>query len=345
MKSKFNFNPSDIAALQRLVGDADRIVLVCHVAPDGDAMGSTLGMWHILKAMGKRPAVITPDVPTHTLSFLPGAREVMPVTRYTDRAMVHIQAADLIICLDFNALMRIDKMQPMIEASQAPKVLIDHHLGPEEFADVIISRPQSSSTCYLLYEVIREAGWECFMSREAAECLYCGMMTDTGNFSFNSNDPELYIDIARLLGHGINKDYIYKMACDTRTVDQLRLNAYALDRNLTVYPAHRAAVITLDQDELKMFNYKKGDTEGLVNQPLSVPDIVYSIFLRQDNPEFVKVSMRSKGDFPVNLMCEKYFGGGGHKNAAGGEQHCSLAEVLVKLEKVMADFDQYLPVK
>ncbi len=331
-----------IASLKELVDAASRVVITCHLSPDGDAIGSTLALSHTLEAMGKRPAVITPDVPTETLMFLPGARQIIPASRFTERAMVHIQAADLIVCLDFNALHRIDRLAPLITAATAPKVLIDHHLGPEKFADVIISHPEASSTCYLLYEIIKRAGGQRYMGRKAAECIYTGMMTDTGNFSYNSNDPQLYRCIAELLGYGIDKDRLYKLAFDTTTADRLRLNGFAVAERMTLYPEHRCAVIALSRSDLQRFNYQKGDTEGLVNQPLGIPEVTWVCFLRQDDEKFVKLSFRSKGRFPVNKICQEQFGGGGHLNAAGGELDCTLDEAVSRLEAVMPLYDNYL---
>lgn len=333
----------DIARFREMVDRARRVVTVCHVAPDGDALGSSLGFCHLMEAMGKSAWAITPDTPSRSLMFMPGARSIIAASRYPDRAALRLTDADLVVCLDFNALMRLDKLAGQLEASRAPRILIDHHLSPETFADLTISRPAASSTCYLLYEVIKAAGLERYMTAEAASCIYTGMMTDTGNFSFNSNDPGLYVDIAELLGYGIDKDRIYKLACDTRSLDQLRLNSYALYERMKVYPDCRCAVIALSLDELRRFNYSKGDTEGLVNQPLSVPEIVWSVFLRQDDPAYVKVSMRSKGDFPVNRVCEDHFGGGGHRNAAGGELHCSLDEAVSLIERVMTDYSVESP--
>ncbi len=336
------FNPHDILHLQQLVSTAERIVLVCHVSPDGDAMGSTLGLMHLLEAMGKRPAVITPDVPTSTLDFLPGSEKVIHASRQTQKAKVHFDAADLVICLDFNVPDRIDRIAEMMLGSAAPKVLIDHHLHPDSFAQLTFSYPDSSSTCYLLYSLICAAGWRGFLNGDSATCLYTGMMTDTGNFSYNSNCPGLYTAIADLLSLGIDKDRIYTLGINTMSLDSLRLNAYAVSEKMQVFSSHRCAVISLDAGELKRFNYQKGDTEGLVNKPLSVPEIIYSVFVREDENQ-IKFSLRSKGEFPVNKICKDHLGGGGHLNAAGGELHCSLDQALRLLYDILPQYDKYLP--
>lgn len=179
------------------------------------------------------------------------------------------------------------------------------------------------------------------IDRRAAECLYTGMMTDTGNFTYNSNDPDLYVVIAELLKKGINKDRIYRMACNTLSESSLRLTGYALSEKMDLYPQHHAAVIALSADELKRFGYEKGDLEGLVNRPLAIPDVAWSVFLRDDS-KYIKVSMRSKGDFAVNGICEKYFNGGGHRNASGGEFFGSLQECVDRLVAVMPEYDYQL---
>lgn len=334
-------NIADIERLNRLVDAAQRIVITCHVAPDGDAMGSSLALCHMLNSMHKRAAVVTPDMPPRTLCFLPGAQDVIVLSRNTEKAKVHVAAADLIFCLDFNTIDRIDLLAPAVESAKAPKVLIDHHLHPDIDAEVVISRPVASSTCYLLYEVMKAAGWADRMNATIAECIYTGMMTDTGNFSFNSCDPQLYTDIAELLRLGIDKDRIYREACNTHSCSELRLNGYAISRKMQILEAHRAALIVLTAEELQEYDYHRGDTEGLVNVPLSIPDVQYSIFLREDE-ERVKVSMRSKGTFPVNRMCSDHFGGGGHLNAAGGEISLPIGEAVELVLSVLPEYDSYL---
>jgi phosphoesterase RecJ-like protein len=181
-----------------------------------------------------------------------------------------------------------------------------------------------------------------FVDLDVATALYTGMMTDTGNFSYNSNDPELYRVVARLLEKGIDKDWIYKRVYFTNSVNRLRLNGYALCEKLEHFPNHSAALITLTRDELNNYHYQKGDTEDLVNRPLTCPDIVYSVFLREES-DYIKVSSRSKGNFPVNKLCEEYFNGGGHLNAAGGEFFGTLQEAVDRLKEAMPLFDHYLP--
>lgn len=335
----------DLKAVERLKGlveKARKIVLTCHVSPDGDAMGSTLGLARMLQLMGKHPIVITPDRPPKSLTFLPGYDEVLPASFKPVVASNLLRSADLIFCLDYNASKRVDKLEDNLLQSTAAKVMIDHHLDPEGFCDLTISMPHISSTCALLYLVIEAAGWLEYLDEQAASCIYTGMMTDTGNFSYNSNDPRLYMIVADLVRRGVDKDAIYNMACNTFSEPCLRLNGYALSEKMQIMRDHQAALITLSFAELQQFGYVKGDTEGLVNKPLAIPGIAYSCFLREDEPGFVKVSMRSKGSFPVNRVCENYFHGGGHRNAAGGELYMSLDEAVALFMNSLTSNDQYL---
>lgn len=307
-----------LKSLRSLLNDSERIVVVTHSAPDGDAAGSSLALMHVLGHLGKEVRVILPDMLPPLLRKLPGAKDATDATRYPDFARKLIADADLIICVDFNEPGRAGALGPEILKATAPKVMIDHHLHPADFAAVTISRPEMSSTCYLLFRVL--CGLELFtmIDKAAAECLLTGMMTDTGNFSYNASDPEIHIVVAELMKLGANIEQIYRRQFETHSEDSMRLNSYALLEKMEVFPEAGAALITLSRAELNRFHYVKGDTEGLVNRPLAIPEVVYSCYLREEDG-YVKVSMRSLGDFPVNELCHEHFGGGGHRNAAGGE--------------------------
>ncbi len=332
----------DIEQFTKFVTEGSRFVITCHMTPDGDALGSSLGLCHILRLMGKSAVVVTPDTPASTLDFLPGFQDIVIASRYPERVRRMLADADTIVCLDFNSLKRIDRLAPMIERCEAAKILIDHHLNPDDFADLTISRPEQSSTCALLFHILWQAGMYDLLDEESATCIYTGMLTDTGNFSYNSNDPDLYSIISLLLAKGLDKDEVYTLAWNTHRAESLRINGYALYRKMQIFPDHQLAVIILDRKELNEFSYVKGDTEGLVNRPLAVPGVTWSVYLRQDEADFVKVSMRSKGRFPVNLVCERLFGGGGHLNAAGGEFTGTAAEALEKIMGALDDFDKHL---
>ena len=331
--------------LSSMIQKSNRVVVTCHMTPDGDALGSSLCMVHVLLSMGKFATVVVPDCPPQNLMFLPGSSHVVVASCRPERAESLLTDADLVVLLDFNDLKRIDRMAPMVEASKAKRVVIDHHLNPSIKADVLISRPDVSSTCALLYQVLESIGLERRISREAAECCCTGMMTDTGNFAYNSNDPQLYRILERLVAKGVDKDAIYTRLFNTNTESRVRLMGYAQSRKMQILPEHQAAVIALSREELDEFGYKRGDTEALVNVPLSIPGITYSIFLREDEPGYVKVSMRSKGNFSVKEICEAHFGGGGHVNASGGEMRAPLDEVLQRVIDVLSQYDSMLPNK
>ena len=331
---------SKVKAVRKLLEENDRIVITCHMSPDGDAVGSSLGLMHTLSKLGKDVHVVTPDRIPDTLRCLPGSKEIVPYSKYTDFASKLLKEAEVIFCLDFNALYRVDRMCEALAEAPGKKVLVDHHENPEDFADITISYPKQSSTCALLFRLLCRLELFGMIGRKAATCIYTGMMTDTGNFSYNSNDPDLYVIIAELIKKGLNKDEIYKKVMDTKNLNVLKLHSYAI-ANMKVFEDQKAALITLSADELKRFNYRKGDTEGLVNVPLSIPGIIYSVFLRDDEKE-IKVSSRSKGDFRVNDICERYFNGGGHVNASGGELQCTLDEAVEIFMSTLPEVEKYL---
>lgn len=332
-------------ALRTLVNQSRNIVIVCHRTPDGDALGSSLCLWHLLRAMGYKADVVVPDAPPELLRFLPGVNDITINSYDCERASMLLKRADLIFCLDINDLKRLDRMESLVESSSAKRIVIDHHLNPSIEADIIISHPEISSTCALLYRVIDELGLISLMSHDSAECCCAGMMTDTGNFSYNSNDPELYRILAVLLEKGVDKDALYTKLFNTNSETRVRIMGYGQSAKMQLFYDHCASLIAISRDELDEFDYHRGDTEALVNVPLSIPGVVYSVFLREDEPGFVKVSMRSKGEFSVKEICEAHFGGGGHRNAAGGEMFAPLPEVVDKVLSIMPLYDRYLPRK
>lgn len=332
---------SAIDALAELLPRVRRAVITCHLSPDGDAMGSSLGLCGVLRSMGKEAWVISPDTPPKYLMFLHGAQDILAYSRYELRAKRLMEEADVVFCLDYNDPGRIDRVAPAMLASPGVKVMIDHHLFPSDFPAIRISHPEVSSTSMLVYTVLCRLGLHSELTPEVAQCLYTGMMTDTGNFSYNSNDPNIYDAIADLVRCGIDKDWIYKKVYFNNTPDRLRLNGFAMADRFVTFPDHRAALITLTRDELNHYHYQKGDTEDLVNRPLTVPEITYSFFLREE-AEYIKVSSRSKGSFPVNKMCEDHFNGGGHLNAAGGEFYGTMEQAVERLKEIMPSYDQYL---
>lgn len=312
----------------------NNIVITSHVSPDGDAIGSSLGLYHLLRKLNKQVTVVMPDMVPRNLHFLSGMRYVVVYTQQPEKACDIIAKADMIFSLDYNALHRIDKLSSVVAESKAYKVLIDHHLDPEPFCDLTISHPEISSTCELIFRVIWQMGHYRILGRSSAEAIYTGMMTDTGNFTYNSNQPEIYNIIAQLVKKRIDKDQIYTLACNTQTANKLLLNSYAICNKMELFPEYGAAMIYLTREEMASYNFQKGDCDGLVNVPLSIKGIYFSVFIREDK-EYIKISLRSQGDFAVNTIASEHFGGGGHMNAAGGEFYGTLEEAIAKFREVL----------
>lgn len=325
--------------LMALLRDAQRVVITAHRGPDGDAMGSTLAWADYLRGLGKQVRVILPTPCPDFLKWLPGARGVLYFSNDDMRPMAtkFIQEADLICLLDFNALHRLQDMGSVVERAKAKRIMIDHHEGPDEkAADFIVSRPGASSTCELVFKLIYQLGAFDELSRNAAACIYCGMMTDTGGFAYASNDPEIFIIIAHLLTKGIDKDKINRNVNNTWSENRLRFFSYILTERLRFFHDHRAGLFTITREDMKRFHYVRGDAEGLVNEPLKVKGMRLSISLREDTEvDKIRVSVRSVDDFPANKLAEEFFNGGGHFNAAGGELPFPLDEAIKTAEKAI----------
>ena len=325
-----------INKVQRLVNGAKAIVITCHMSPDGDAIGSSLALCHVLRRLGKDAVVVTPDMVPRSLLFLPDVRSIITFTQNEARARRAIETAQLIFCLDFNSLHRIDKLGEVVMSNSCSRILIDHHTDPEQMFDVMVSFPDASSTCELVYRVLMQMQLLRLVDRWAAQCLLTGMMTDTGNFSYNCEDPDLYEIQASLMRRRVGRQALFNMAMNTFSADSVRLQGYALSQKMRLYREQQVSLIVLSSDELKQFNYKRGDSEGLVNKPLAIPEVKWSVFMRED-PDYIKVSCRSVGDFDVDQICKKYFNGGGHVNAAGGEFYGSIEQAVKTFEQILIE--------
>ena len=336
---------SEIDHFARWFERAGRVVIVSHVSPDGDAIGSSLGLYHFLCSQGKEVNVIVPNAFPDFLKWMPGSKEILLYDRYKEFADRLIAEADVLCCLDFNALKRIEPMAAAVSASPARKAMIDHHLEPEGFCRIVMSYPQACSTSELVFRLICRMGYFDEISFEAAECIYTGMMTDTGGFTYNSNNAEIYFIISELLSKGIDKDAIYRRVFNTYSESRLRLMGHILTA-MTVYGEHHAALISLTKREQSSFHYVKGDSEGFVNIPLSIKGTRLSCFLREDTERpVIKVSLRSVGSFPCNRMAAEFFGGGGHLNASGGEWHGSMEEAKAQWERALEKYKPLLMAK
>jgi len=324
---------------------ADKIVIVAHVSPDGDAIGSSLGMLHFLESQEKTVNIIVPNAFPDFLKWMPGSKDILFYDRYKEFADKLIAEADIVCCLDFNAANRIDRMMDVVKASKAKKILIDHHLHPEDFCDITMSYSRISSTSELVFRLICRMGYFSDITKEGAECIYTGMMTDTGGFTYNSNNQEIYFIISELLSKGIDKDDIYRKVYNTYSESRLRLMGYVLSQ-MKVYPDHHAALISLTKKEQGQFDYIRGDSEGFVNIPLSIKGVIFSCFLREDTERpMIKISLRSVGTFPCNQLAAEFFNGGGHLNASGGEFYGTMEEAKKMFEKALEKFKPLLNAK
>ena len=331
--------------LTTIIRECDTIVCVCHQNPDGDAMGACLAWAEVLRTVyGKEPQIIVPDQYPDYLQWLPNSEKIIRYDKHREGCDWTIAHADLIFCLDFNTPSRTADMASALCASPAKKVLIDHHLDPDVDTLITISQPQASSTCELVFRLTWQLG--CFdqLGKHFAVPVYCGMMTDTGGFTYSSSDPDIFFIISQLLTKRINKDKIYRNVYHTYSENRLRLMGYVLYKRLVIDAGRHASYFTLTRDDLRRFRFVKGDAEGLVNLPLQMKGHRLSISLREDTEKdnLVWVSLRSVDQFPCNEMAAQFFNGGGHLNASGGRLNCTMAEAVAVVEKAIAAFGDKL---
>jgi phosphoesterase RecJ-like protein len=332
-----------LALMDQLISDANTVLVVCHKSPDGDAIGSLLGWAEFMRLRGKDVTMIVPDQYPDFLKWLPNTDKIVRYDKHTDKCDMLFKIADLVFCLDFNTPSRVDEMQHALVNSPAKKVLIDHHLKPDVPADLVVSQPEASSTCELVFRIVWQMGAFADLGKPFAVPVYCGMMTDTGGFTFNSNRPEIFQIISELLTKHIDKDRIYRNVFHNYSENRLRLTGYVLYEKLVYMPEYHAAYYSLTRDELKRFNYIKGDTEGLVNMPQQIKDLKLSISLREDTEKnVVWVSLRSVDDFPCNQMAGEFFNGGGHLNASGGKIEGTIEEAIEITKKAISAYENKL---
>jgi phosphoesterase RecJ-like protein len=332
----------DISSIKQLLSTPKKIVIVPHKNPDGDAIGSTLALYHYLLKGNHNATVIVPnDYPTF-LKWIPGNDTISIFDYQTKSCENLIDTADIIFTLDFNAFHRTGNMESILAESKALKIMIDHHQAPDDYATYTYSDVTMSSTCEMVYNFIDMLGATKLIDADIATCIYVGIMTDTGSFRFRSTTNKTHEIIAKLIEKGADNTKIHNSIYDTNSYERLQLLGCALS-NLKVVPESRTAYITLSQDELNRFNYKKGDTEGVVNYALSLDGIVLAAIFIEDKKEgIIKISLRSKGNFSVNEMSRAHFHGGGHNNAAGGRSHLSLTETVAKFISILPSYNEAL---
>lgn len=331
-----------IESLRELLAPANRkIVIVAHTNPDGDAVGSSLAWAEVLRGMGHAVTCIVPNKYPYFLDWMPGIEQVVVFKNDTEgHAVRAIAEAELLFCLDFNAVSRLEILSDTIEANTtAHRVLIDHHLSPDGHFDLMFSYPDSSSTCFLVYSIIEALFGTDAITRQMAEALYVGIMTDTGNFAYSFLTPELFRAVAVLVGKGISIPDIHNNVYNAYTEGRARLFGYVINRKMEIIQDGTVAYMSLMENEMRRFQFQQGDSEGFVNYALTIKKMKMSaMFLA--HRKFIRVSLRSRGDVDVNLFARKYFNGGGHKNAAGGKSFVSMQETIDHYIKSVKEFAQ-----
>jgi len=332
----------DLSALKEILARPRHIVITTHHKPDGDAMGSSLGLYNYFIQKGHHVRVISPtDYPVF-LHWLPGNPEVLIFTEKREESERLVNDADLIFCLDFNSLSRINELGDVVRNASAKKVMIDHHLEPEGFDDFRHWTINACATAQLVYDFIanlmKEPG---MVNKDVATCLYTGIMTDSGSFRFPTTTPEVHHIVADLIAKGAENWRIHQLVYDNFSENRLRFLGHCLLNNLEVFAEYNTAMITVSQAELEQYQINTGDTEGLVNYALTINGIRLAALIieRKDR---VKLSLRSTGDFPANEICKKYFNGGGHRNAAGGHTEDSLPQAIIKFKSILPEYKSLL---
>lgn len=336
---------NDIQALKQFLSSPKKVVIITHFKPDADALGSSLGLAGYLIKKGHVVDVITPSDYPDFLGWMPLKEIVTALSKESNepfkKASMLLAKAEIIFCLDFSSLQRINELGEKVKEASGKKVLIDHHLEPEKFADFEKWDVSSASTAELIYELIDELGDKNEIDANIANCLYAGLMTDTGGFRHNNTTQKEFLIASELVSRGASPSEVAKKIYDTNSLERLRLTGYALSQKLKVLPEFNTAYITLTWEELRQYGSQTGDTEGLVNYGLSIKGIKMAV-LMYDRKEEIKLSFRSLSDFDVNALARKHFSGGGHKNASGGQSKLSLEETLKKFLSILPEYKQEL---
>jgi len=317
------------------------VAIVPHESPDGDAIGSAIGLSEILSNFGHTVNIVTPNDYPEFLKWFASDINIIKYDNDKKGGKAAIKAADVLICVDFNEISRAGKLEKRIAKFDKTKILIDHHPYPTDFCDFMISEPEYSSTAELIFDVVHSIGLENNINKNAAEALYTGILTDTGAFNHNTSRPNTFKVVSELMKFGIDTERIQSGVYHNFSANRMKLLGYCLNEKMVVYPEFRAAIITISKEELERFDFQPGDTEGFVNYPLSIKNIVFSV-LFIEKEKFVKASFRSKGDFPTNQFAKAHFNGGGHLNASGGETDLSLDEAFEKFTQLLPEYKRLL---
>jgi len=323
-----------VPTAEMLAIPGNKVAIIIHVNPDGDALGSSLGLMLLLIRMGHICTVISPNDYPGFLKWMPGSDRLIILEESPAVAVESVQQADVIFAVDFNELKRVKKLNDAFVASNAHKVLIDHHPGPAIEVNCILSDVSASSSAELVYRFISDSGLLQWVDRDIASCLFTGMMSDTGCFSYNSSNRKTWEVVAELLDYGIDKDRLYYLTYDNFSADRMRLLGFSLNERMEVFQEYRTGIIWLTREDLNRYHFEVGDSEGFVNYPLSIRGIRFSaLFIEKEG--HIRISFRSKGNFPVNEFARKYFNGGGHAKASGGESYVSITETVNRFRQLL----------
>lgn len=330
---------SSISYLLKLLEEKSDVLITTHYNPDGDAIGSSLALYHFLSSRGIKSKVLIPNELPLFLQWMPGVKEAFIYTENIEQGNALLASADLIFCMDYNGLGRVKLFTDQLRATNATRILIDHHIQPENEFDIIFSEISVSSTSELLYQIISKAGLISGITKNMAECFFVGVMTDTGSFSFNCNRPETFEIAADLIRTKMDVERVHRMVYDTYSESRMRLLGHCLGSSMKVLPQFATAYIWLTKDDLEKYDYQQGDTEGVVNYALSIQNVaVAALFTERDDR--VRVSLRSKGEFSVNEFARAHFNGGGHRNAAGGDIFKNMPDTLSWFESLLPAYSE-----
>lgn len=316
------------------------IVITTHRNPDGDAIGSSLAMYHYLNKLGHTVRIVSPSEYPEFLEWMPNVHDIIIYDVDPDASKFRIEQADIIFYMDFNALDRIDKVGELTDAQRCTKILIDHHLYPEPMADYVISDTTASSTCELVYDFIDRLGDKQKIDKNVADCIFTGILTDTGSFKY-STSPKVFRLAAELIEMGVEDNLLQDLIFNSLDEKYLRLLGYCLNRNMEILDEYHTGIITLSKEDYERFNIQRGDTEGIVNYLLKLKNVKLAAFITEQ-PTIVKISLRSKGSFSVQEIAKKHFKGGGHKNAAGGYSFQNLKITVRKFKELLPEYQEQL---
>ncbi len=331
-------NKADLSIAQSLLDKKQNIVIIPHRNPDGDALGSTLGLSGVLKNLNHEVTIVSPNEFPEFLSWMPQSDQIVIFEKEHEKAIELLKKATLIFTLDFNALHRVGgQMEELLKELSVPFLMIDHHQSPDDYASFMFSDTQYGSTCEMVYHFISHLGYENLIDQQIATCLYTGIVTDSGSFKYPATTSTTHRVVANLIDKGVENSRVHNFLYDSNSYNRLKLLGRALE-NMAVLPELQTAYIVLSQADLDEFNFEKGDTEGIVNYPLTIKGIVFSvIFIENSHEKIIKMSLRSQGDFDVNVFARNYFSGGGHQNAAGGKSEKSLQESIEEFLRILKE--------